>query len=163
MRRQCSSSAQHSTAPPANSSGLGHRGVLQGYIPQIERVAGMKFERIGAPQPQDMAKIAASRTIEVIRAVDDTVVPYFEEAAKALLEGDEETGAAAIEPVTALAKALAKICGHTELKRRSLMNGSEDYVTMMIKMPGHVKVGAEQATHSPLLPQQQLCIHCPLT
>ena len=100
----------------------------------------MKFERIGAPQPQDMAKIAALRTVDVIRAVDDSVVPYFEEAAKALLEGDKEAGVSAIEPVTALAKALAKICGHTELKRRSLMNGSEDYVTMQIVMPPNGKV-----------------------
>ncbi len=87
-----------------------------------------------------MARIAALRTVDVIRAVDDSVVPYFEEAAKALLEGDKEAGVSAIEPVTALAKALAKICGHTELKRRSLMNGSEDYVTMQIVMPPNGKV-----------------------
>lgn len=114
--------------------------VPQGYIPLIERKAGMKFERIGAPQPQDMAKIAASRTVDIIRAVDDSVVPYFMGAAKQLMEGDEAVGAAALEPSVALAKALAKICGHTELKRRSLMSASEDFVTLQVTFPDHVKV-----------------------
>ena len=36
-------------------------------IPFIERKAGLKFERIGAPQPQDVARIASSRAVEVIR------------------------------------------------------------------------------------------------
>ena len=36
-------------------------------IPFIERKAGLKFERIGAPQPQDVARIAANRAVEAIR------------------------------------------------------------------------------------------------
>ena len=36
-------------------------------IPFIERKAGLKFERIGAPQPQDVARIAATRAVEAIR------------------------------------------------------------------------------------------------
>lgn len=113
----------------------------QGLIPVIERVAGMKFERIGAPQPQDMAKIAAERTVEVIRGVDDSVVPYFTEAAQRLLDGapGEEGGAEPLEPVVALAKALAKICGHTELKRRSLISANEEYVTLQVAFPTKVR------------------------
>lgn len=30
----------------------------EGLIPFIEKKAGFKFERVGAPQPADMAKIA---------------------------------------------------------------------------------------------------------
>ena len=36
-------------------------------IPFIERKAGLKFERIGAPQPQDVARIASSRAVEAIK------------------------------------------------------------------------------------------------
>ena len=33
----------------------------EGLVPFIERRAGVKFERIGAPQPQEMARIAGMR------------------------------------------------------------------------------------------------------
>lgn len=33
----------------------------------IERRAGMKFERIGAPQPQDMARIAGERAAVAVK------------------------------------------------------------------------------------------------
>jgi ATP-dependent RNA helicase DDX21 len=36
-----------------------------------------KFERIGAPQPADMARVAAERAVEMITEVSDNVVPYF--------------------------------------------------------------------------------------
>lgn len=37
----------------------------------IERRAGMKFERIGAPQPSEMARIAAERAVDAIEQVCD--------------------------------------------------------------------------------------------
>lgn len=39
----------------------------EGLIPFIERKAGLKFERIGAPQPQDMAKVAAERAVTAVK------------------------------------------------------------------------------------------------
>ena len=39
----------------------------EGLIPFIERKAGLKFERIGAPQPQDMARVAADRAVTAVR------------------------------------------------------------------------------------------------
>jgi hypothetical protein len=36
-----------------------------------------KFERIGAPQPGEMARIAAKRAVEMLQEVDPTVVPFF--------------------------------------------------------------------------------------
>ena len=36
-----------------------------------------KIERIGAPQPSDMARVAAERSMEMLRDVEPGVVPYF--------------------------------------------------------------------------------------
>ena len=44
----------------------------EGLIGLIERRAGMKFERIGAPQPQDMARVAGERAAAAV-----TVRPLF--------------------------------------------------------------------------------------
>ncbi len=49
------------------------------YMPPIIEAKGrMKFERIGAPQPADMASVSAQRAIEMLADVDQTVVPFFE-------------------------------------------------------------------------------------
>jgi ATP-dependent RNA helicase DDX21 len=77
--------------------------------------AGFKFERIGPPQPAEMASIAADRVIETLRDVDKGVVPWFKGAAKTWLD---EVG----DPEEALALALAKITG--EGKRRGLGGGA---------------------------------------
>lgn len=39
----------------------------EGLIGRIENKAGMKFERIGAPQPADMARVAAARASTAIK------------------------------------------------------------------------------------------------
>lgn len=39
----------------------------EGLISRIENKAGMKFERIGAPQPADMARVAAARASTAIK------------------------------------------------------------------------------------------------
>ena len=36
----------------------------EGLIPFIEKKAGVKFERTGAPQPADMAKVAGTATLK---------------------------------------------------------------------------------------------------
>lgn len=46
-------------------------------VPIIEKRAGMKFERIGAPQPADMARIAAERSLSLLGEVDPAVVEHF--------------------------------------------------------------------------------------
>ena len=49
------------------------------YMPPIIEAKGrMKFERIGAPQPSDMATVSAQRAVEMLADVDQTVVPFFE-------------------------------------------------------------------------------------
>jgi len=101
-------------------------------VPYIEAKAGLKFIRIGPPQPQEMARIAAERAVESMRDVDKAVVPWFTSAAEALLA---EFGS----PVEALSLALAKITGHTALRARSLLTASDDYVTMLFTNDGEMQ------------------------
>lgn len=54
-------------------------------IPYIEKKAGFKFERVGAPQPAEMAGIAADRALEMLRDVDKATVPWFKATAEAWL------------------------------------------------------------------------------
>ncbi|KAG1660036.1 hypothetical protein FOA52_010021 [Chlamydomonas sp. UWO 241] len=82
------------------------------YMPAIIEAKGrFKFERIGAPQPHDMAVIAATRAVEMLADVDVSVVPFFRDAAAGYLE-------AASSPVEALAIALAKIAGIKKMAAR---------------------------------------------
>ena len=41
----------------------------EGLIPFIEKKAGVKFERTGAPQPADMAKVAGETTLHAATTV----------------------------------------------------------------------------------------------
>ena len=56
---------------------------------------------------------AGERAGEALKEVDDSVVPWFKNAAKQLLEEYQD-------PEMVLARALAKITGHTELRVRIL-------------------------------------------
>jgi ATP-dependent RNA helicase DDX21 len=96
-------------------------------IPQIERKAGFKFERIAAPQPADIAKASGNTATDGILAVGDTVVPLFRQAAQDLVESS------GLPILDVLAKAIAKISGQTELKRRSLLTSHDDSTTLMLK------------------------------
>eukprot|EP00892_Ulva_mutabilis_P003553 jgi/Ulvmu1/156/UM001_0160.1 len=97
-------------------------------VPYIEKKAGFTFERIGPPQPKDMAAIAAGIAVEKIGEVQDSVVPWFTEAARALLETEGSAEAA-------LAKALAKTTGITAMQSRSLLNANNQFVTLKFDAP----------------------------
>ena len=45
----------------------------EGLIARIEQKAGMKFERIGAPQPADMARVAGDRAAIAIRVLPSCI------------------------------------------------------------------------------------------
>ncbi|CAK9237095.1 unnamed protein product [Sphagnum troendelagicum] len=96
-------------------------------IPQIERKAGFKFERIAPPQPADIAKASAETATGGVLEVADSVVPLFRPAAQELVK---TTGLPVID---LLAKALAKISGQTEIKRRSLLSSHDDATTLILK------------------------------
>ena len=91
-------------------------------VKEIEGAVGNKFEWAGAPQPADIVAASALAAMEDVANVDDKVFPLFQAAAAKLVEemGAEE----------ALAAALACLTGHTkELRSRSLLSNSDDYVT----------------------------------
>lgn len=96
-------------------------------IPQIERKAGFKFERIAAPQPADIAKASGNTATDGVLAVSDTVIPLFRQAAEDLVKSS------GLPVLDVLAKAIAKISGQTELKRRSLLTSHDDATTLMLK------------------------------
>ncbi|GLI62640.1 hypothetical protein VaNZ11_005306 [Volvox africanus] len=100
----------------------------------IESKAGMKFERIGAPQPADMARIAAERTLALLAEVDPAVVEHFREAAHRYLEEQAGDGR---DPAEALARALAKITGYKEMKARSLLTAHDDCTTLLFISEDH--------------------------
>ncbi|KAG2482998.1 hypothetical protein HYH03_018123 [Edaphochlamys debaryana] len=100
----------------------------------IEKRAGMKFERIGAPQPADMARIAAERTLSLLSEVDPAVVGHFRDAAAKYLEDQAADGR---DPAEALARALAKITGYKEMKARSLLTAHDDCTTLMFTSEDH--------------------------
>ncbi|CAG9461206.1 unnamed protein product [Pedinophyceae sp. YPF-701] len=114
----------------ANSTGISITLVTRSReenVVRIEKRAGLKFERIGAPQPEDMAQIAAQRSVEAIEAVDKELIPMFKGAAERLLSD------LSMEPAEVLALALAKITGHTAMKRRSLLTSADEYTTVQFR------------------------------
>lgn len=140
----------------------------EGLIPYIQTKAGVKFERIGAPQPADVAKVAAERAVEAVKAVDSSAIPFFRQAARQLFnemntvdveDDDEEEEEESLEEQDSeskssnearrkaeiiIAAALARITGNIEMKPRSLLTAHEEYTTLhftspqVIEKPGYV-------------------------
>ncbi|CAN8251916.1 unnamed protein product [Cochlearia groenlandica] len=97
-------------------------------ISRIEQQAGIKFEHVSAPQPNDIARTVGKEAAEKITQVSDSVVPAFLAAAKDLLE------TSGLSAETLLAKALAKTAGFTEIKKRSILTSMENHVTLFIEV-----------------------------
>ena len=98
-------------------------------IASIERRAGLKFERVGAPQQADLAAAAAIAAAAAVRAVARDAALLFRDAATELLAGE---GATAVD---VLAAALAKIAGHTSVVSRSLLSSHSGMTTLMFRSP----------------------------
>ncbi|CAI8604589.1 unnamed protein product [Vicia faba] len=96
-------------------------------ISKIERESGVKFEHVSAPQANDIAKAIGAEAAEMITQVSDSVIPAFKSAAEDLLNNS------GLSVVDLLAKALAKAVGYTEIKKRSLLNSMENYVTLLFE------------------------------
>lgn len=99
-------------------------------IQQIETKAGIIFQKIGVPQPDDVIKASFRDTLKSLEEVEEKVIPIFEEAAQELI--DCEQG----DAKRALCKTLALLSGHHKsvLQERSLLNGQEDMVTFQMTM-----------------------------
>jgi ATP-dependent RNA helicase DDX21 len=98
----------------------------QGLVNMIESKAGIKFKKIGAPQPEDIIKASAKEAIKGFEKVDEEVLKMFEDTAKYLIDTE---GA-----LKAVSLALAYISGTTEkIKKRSMLTGQEHFVTYDLK------------------------------
>jgi GUCT (NUC152) domain len=62
-----------------------------------------------------------------VQDVSEDVVPWFMDAARGLLQGGLPGG-----PEAVVARALAKIAGHTQLRSRSLLTAHEDFTTLQV-------------------------------
>lgn len=98
------------------------------FIQMIEQKAGITFEKIGVPQPEDIIKATARDTLKKLQEVHNDVLPVFEEAADLMIEN--EGGDAR----KALCKTLALLSGHHKsvLEARSMLNGQEGMVTFQM-------------------------------
>lgn len=88
-------------------------------IGQIEQKAGIIFQKIGVPQPDDVIRASFRDTLKLLEEVEDKVIPIFEDAADTLILA--ENG----DAKRALCKTLALLSGHHKevLLDRSLLNG----------------------------------------
>ena len=97
-------------------------------LQQIERAVQNNFDWLGAPQPEDVMKIAANTAVTDAMAVPATIVTTFEESAKDMLAQCKN------EPVIAVARALAMATGHTKPPpSRSLLTNATGYTCYMFK------------------------------
>jgi ATP-dependent RNA helicase DDX21 len=94
-------------------------------VQAVERKAGIKFSRIGAPQQSDLIRSSAEDAIRAIDEVNEGVLDYFIPSAKELIEsrGAEQ----------ALAAALAFISGTTEITSRSMLTSQTGFTTYICK------------------------------
>jgi ATP-dependent RNA helicase DDX21 len=102
---------------------------MVGRLRIIERTAGIKLERVGAPQPTDMYHVAAEKTMEKILDVSTLhpkLVDAFREGAQQLLQ---DIGS----DIGALAAALAVASGYSKpIQGRSLLGGVDGQITVRI-------------------------------
>lgn len=75
--------------------------------------------------------------LEGLRDVDSSVIPWFRDAAQQFLAESES-------PEEALAVALAKITGYSQMRARSLLTADDGYTTLLftaqweVQKPGYV-------------------------
>ncbi|CAK8673537.1 nucleolar RNA helicase 2-like [Clavelina lepadiformis] len=92
-------------------------------IRRVERTAGIKFKRVGPPQPQDIVKASINDAVKALDNVDKGTIKDFMEHAKTVAE--KYDGGA----VEALAAALLHMSGASKLQSRSLLNSQEKHTT----------------------------------
>lgn len=95
-------------------------------ISRIEKSAGINFIKIGAPQPDDIIRASSKFILEGLKKVSDEALPLFEDTATLLVKEFGEK--------KALLLTLAYISGNlTKIKKRSLLSGTEEYVTYQLE------------------------------
>lgn len=91
----------------------------------LEKKVGVKFTRIGTPQPEQLIKASAENAFYDIEKVSEEMIPYFKEIAEKLVE---EKG-----PEKALSLALALVTGYTQpFEVKSLLTSTQGYTTLQV-------------------------------
>ena len=123
----------------------------EGLIPLIERRAGFTFERVGAPQPADMAAAAGERAVAALAKVPASVASWFASSAAAAAAAHGGDAAAA------LARALAMIAGCDKMAARSLLSAHEGFITLQLHATSEVRApGFVFATLRRWLPDEKV-------
>lgn len=92
-------------------------------IERIEKHVGIKFKRLGAPQPSDMIRAAAETSRDLLDKVHPSVADHFMDTALKIIE---ERGAQ-----ESLARAMAYMCGFiNEIEPKSLIEGRKGFLTI---------------------------------
>lgn len=97
-------------------------------LAKIEKVAKIKFTRIGAPQKNELVEASIRDIRKNLDDIDESSIKLFSQFGRKIIEeyGAEE----------AISRLLAYVSGHTEkLRSRSLLCGAEGFVTYVIKCP----------------------------
>jgi len=94
-------------------------------LTRLERVVGIQFQRIGAPQPTDIMKVSGEASVQQLTDVHHDMIEGFTDLAKKLISdmGD----------VNAVAAALAVVSGCTKpFQKKSLLASLENFTTIRI-------------------------------
>ena len=124
-----------------------------GIAVMIERNAKLKFERIHAPQPSDLAHVSAAEAAEKVRKVKSSVAKLFSNQAQELIDSVGDQGI-----IHMVAAAIACIAGHGDLTSRSLLTSREGYTTILFKSDGvHIRSASFVFTQlRRLLPEEEV-------
>uniref|UniRef100_A0A1I8IUD9 RNA helicase n=1 Tax=Macrostomum lignano TaxID=282301 RepID=A0A1I8IUD9_9PLAT len=93
-------------------------------LKRVERQAGIRFKRIGAPTTADLVKAAGRHSLEQLQAVQDPTIQLLAEEASELI--------AAMGAERAVAAALALLSGKTEIVGRSLLSAREGFTAFVL-------------------------------
>lgn len=100
-------------------------GYENGMLHKIERSAGIKFIQEGLPEPRELVMKQIAQLDQQLTPTNDEVLHLFKETATKLIL---DKGA-----LNAVSLALAHLTGaHEIMEKRSLINGSRDYVTFVL-------------------------------
>ncbi len=95
-------------------------------ISRIEKLAGISFTKVGAPQPEDIIRASSKFIVEGLKKVSDDALPLFDDTANMLIKefGEKKS----------LLLTLAYISGNlNKIKKRSMLAGTEGYVTYQLE------------------------------
>ncbi|OAF71867.1 hypothetical protein A3Q56_00365 [Intoshia linei] len=104
----------------------------QDQINKIERIAKIKFQRVGMPTVDNMIDAEIEESIEKIKDIDDILSDKLHLTAAKLIA---EIGGAE----SAIAKALVVLCGKDCLSSSSIIDGRKGYTTFQITSDNEVR------------------------